>query len=294
MNRMPRHAGVGLTEMLVAVVIVALVVLMILAALPRGRETARLVGCQRHLGQIGVALSLFHEHTGHWPAVAEPTAAGPGPLRLLLEELGTADFTHLKPSEKPPPRAPGTGVAEGPIAGLVCPSDPVALSLGFPAPVSYRANAGDAPEGRDGPFAPGRTTTRAEVESADGAGYTAAFAERLLGDGQPLASERNYARVPGPLVEPPCPAAPAPAWRGDAGFSWFLADWRSTLYNHALTPNAHPSCLADDDGSALIGASSPHPNRIHVLMLDGAVKPVTPRVDPKIWRAMGNMHDLGQ
>ncbi|MHC5544417.1 H-X9-DG-CTERM domain-containing protein, partial [Singulisphaera rosea] len=60
--------------------------------------------------------------------------------------------------------------------------------------------------------------------------------------------------------------------------------WRSTLYSHASTPNASPSCVAQDGRSAYIGASSGHPDGVNVLNFDGSVKVYTPRVSPKIWR----------
>src|SRR4029077_14164199 len=106
-----------------------------------------------------------------------------------------------------------------------------------------RGNTGDTPDGRGGPFAVGRTTNLAEVEGADGAAFTAAFGERLVGDGRAGGpSLSGYARVPGPVGESGCPEAPGPSWLGDAGSSWLLSDWRSTLYNHLPPPRAG-SCL---------------------------------------------------
>ncbi len=117
----------------------------------------------------------------------------------------------------------------------------------FPV-ISYRANTGDDPSGLGGPFQPRRTMTSAEIEAADGLSFTAAFSERLTGDrrvGDP--SLANYASSP---------RHGAPRWlSGLAGRSlarrrraptWAEASWRSTSTTICWTPNASPSCIADD------------------------------------------------
>ena len=80
------------------------------------------------------------------------------------------------------------------------------------------------------------------------------------------------------------PPSPRFLLRGDAGSSWLKSDWRSTLYNHALTPNAPVGCVADDGHSAFMGASSGHVSGVNVLFCDGRVRTYTPRIDPKLWR----------
>jgi prepilin-type processing-associated H-X9-DG protein len=93
--------------------------------------------------------------------------------------------------------------------------------------------------------------------------------------------------VPGPVGAEDCPDAPDHSRRLDAGSSWESADWPSTLYNHAMTPNASPSCVASDGRTARMGASSNHANRVNVLMLGGSVRGFTPTVDPEVWKKFG-------
>src|SRR5262249_10794680 len=145
--------------------------------------------------------------------------------------------------------------------------------------------------GGNGPFAPGRPTTRLAVDAADGLAYTAAFSERLLGNGRPVESPVNYTLVHGPIGEAGCGEPPASAWRGDAGSSWARADWVSTLYNHARPPGAARSCVAADGATAFMGTSSGHGGRVHVLMLDGSVKSYRTQVAPAIWQALGSTGD---
>jgi hypothetical protein len=277
----------------VVAAIVALLAVFVLMSLPRQRESARLASCQRNLMQIGIALAMYNQAERQLPTVPElsanPARRGDSPLRALLEVLALPDFGELADPKGKPPRGPGFVAAERPVRGFACPSDPNAMSRLFPAPISYRATAGAVPDGRDGAFAPGRRMSIEEVETGDGVGFTAAFSERLVGTGTAKQIDaRNYAVVPGPLGNAGCPATDPTSWRGDAGSSWLDSNWRSTLYNHALTPGASPSCLAADGRSAFIGASSGHVDRVHVLLFDGSVRPYTPQVHPDVWRALAN------
>jgi prepilin-type processing-associated H-X9-DG protein len=250
-----------------------------------------MVSCQRNLMQIGIALALYDQTHGSLPTVpelgGEDGTRGSSPHRSLLLELGLPDLAELTDTRSRPPKSPHPVPAqeERRVPGFLCASDPHAIAGIFPAPVSYRATTGDAPDGRNGAFAPGRRVSIRDIEATDGSGYTAAFSERLVGD---HTSEHpapfNYALVPAPLPDAGCPQAPPPAWRGDAGSSWVASNWQSTLYNHALTPDAAPSCIADDRRSAFMGTSSGHEGGVNVLFFDGSVRTVTPQVDPKIWR----------
>jgi hypothetical protein len=205
----------------------------------------------------------------------------------VLQSLVLPDLTGLSDASAPPKPQPGSVPVGRPLPGFVCPSDPSATSGGLPAPVSYRATTGDRPDGHNGAFAPGRRLRLTDVENGDGRAYTAAFSERLLGNGRDGdRSAVNYAVVPGPLGEAGCPTGVAGRWRGDAGSSWAEVGWRSTLYNHALTPNAAPSCVAGDGASAFMGASSGHVPGVNVLIFDGSVRTVTTGVAPPVWKAL--------
>jgi hypothetical protein len=171
------------------------------------------------------------------------------------------------------------------VSGFVCASDPNATAGIFTAPVSYRATTGDAADGSGGAFAVGRRSSLTQIEAADGLSYTAGFSERLVGDNQAEhPAVHNYAGMPGPLSGTGCPSAAPGTWRGDAGSSWVCSNWQSTLYHHALVPNAQPSCIATDRLTAFMGASSGHVEAVNLLLLDGSVRTFTPAVDLKIWR----------
>lgn len=266
--------------------------MLVVMGMTRSRENARLVYCSRNLTRIGFALSLFDQMRGELPATEinppdQPASTGPpGPLKTMLRELDLPDFTDLKDPRTRPKGHHGQIPGEIPIPGFTCPSDPEATGGRLPAPVSYRAATGDSPRGDNGPFAPGRIWSLAAIEQRDGASYTAAFSERLVGAGDAASeSVRSYWIAAGPLTGSGCPAASGPSdLRNDAGASWVAADYRSTLYNHALTPGASPSCIAANGRTAFMGASSGHVRGVHLLRLDGSVTVIAPTIAPKIWR----------
>ena len=139
--------------------------------------------------------------------------------------------------------------------------------------MSYRADAGPGTDGQGGPFSFGRVATIAQAEAASGRGLYGVVLQRLVGGGS-LAepSPNNYMAIPGPVGAEACPPGPRESWRGDAGSSSAQAGWTSTLYNHAIRPDASPSCIAEDGRTARMGASSGHARRVNVLLLGGSVR----------------------
>jgi hypothetical protein len=296
-----RSRGLTAIDVLVVLFLVGVVAMIVLMSVPRGRERARLTYCQKNLAQIGLALALYDQMERSLPAIGPPASAdaagdgaSPGPLRTLLETLGLSDFMGLRPGE-PTTRSTGPVPGEVPVPGFVCASDPNATAGVFRAPVSYRATTGADQTGSDGVFAPGRPTSIIRVEQADGAAFTAAFAERFVGDNIPgHISPADYAVAPGPLPASGCSLDwlkdRQAHWYGDAGWSWYRAEYRSTLYNHALEPGAPVSCVAADGASAFMGASSGHMRGVNILMLDASVKLVLPTIDTKVWREYARLN----
>ena len=183
--------------------------------LPRRRETARMASCQRNLMQIGVALGLYDQSQGFLPYVPElgsaEAAHAASPLKALLVELGLADFRELTDTTSRPPKRADLTQEERRVPGFICASDPNAIAGAFPAPVSYRATTGDAADGRNGAFAPGRHLSIAQIEAADGSSYTAGFSERLVGDNRPEHPARLQLRPRArPTLRPGLPPSQRP------------------------------------------------------------------------------------
>ncbi len=135
-----------------------------------------------------------------------------------------------------------------------------------------------------------RKTSIATIERADGASYTVAASERLIGSGVDAWDASSYFVVAGDVAPDGCPVSEATRqFRGDAGSDWRIHGWKDTLYNHASRPNAGASCISDDGRSAFLGASSGHPGLVNTLMFDGGVRTYTNKVDPIIWRDAATM-----
>ena len=291
--RTPR-SGLTPIDVLVVLFLAGVLALVLLMAVPRGREQARLMGCQKNLAQIGMALAMYDQMERCLPTIGRPASmegsgrkASPGPLKILLETLGLSDFGGLTP-KAPLPSPAGPVPGEIPVPGFVCSSDGNATAGLFRAPISYRGCTGDGLSGNNGVFAPGRRISLVEVELGDGSSFTAAASERLVGDSRSGFPARwNYATVPVPLPINGFTLTwleeAGASWHGDAGSSWLAADYRSTLYNHSLVPGAASSCIAADGAAAYMGASSGHVRGVNLLMLDGAVKLVLPTINARVW-----------
>src|SRR5271166_1593218 len=155
------RGGLTLIDLIVALFLVTVLVLVMLMAMPRGREQARLTACQKNLAQIGLALALYDQAQHQLPTIDRP-----GPLMILRQTLGQADFLGLSPISTPPhPTGPDPG--EVPVPGFICASDPNATAGLLQAPISYRGNTGGDHLGRNGVFAPGRRISLAEIEQED-------------------------------------------------------------------------------------------------------------------------------
>jgi hypothetical protein len=246
-----------------------------------------------NLSRIGVAMTLYDQAQGGLPPVPNPPGLAASPFSAMLEALGQPDFVTMNQVSRglPPARA-RPSLPQWRIPGLTCPSDPNATSAFFVAPVSYRATTGSTAAGLDGAFALGQKNSIADIASGDGLAYTAAFSERLVGTGEPhMRALGNYAVVAAPLNGSPCARVPTSEWRGDAGSSWRAADWTSTLYNHALSPGGSPSCIAADNRTARIGASSGHVEGVYVLLFDLSARAYAPRVDLKVWRSLASIKE---
>ncbi len=232
--------------------------------------------------QIGMAMQrLYDKSEGMLPTVPplKGASATPGPLKALLDTLAVPDFVGLEDPSRRPERQREDVPVERAVPGFTCGSDHQAHAGLFPAPISYRACAGDDPSGTNGGFALGRRMTLAEIEAGDGRAFTAAFSERLLGSAREGDPRPNNYRL-----------TPSATWKGDAGRSWSEASWRSTLYQHGLAPNSPSSTIAEDGATAEMGASSGHVRGVNVLLFDGSVRTVTPTIAPAIWKALGTSH----
>ena len=285
----------SVVEVVVVLAIVALLAVFVLMSLPRQRESARLAGCQKNLMQIGIALAIYDQSERHLPTVpalsGDATRRADSPLRALLEGLALPDLRDLEDSKQHADEAAGIRPRGAPRAGLHLPQRPererAALPRADQLPGHDRRHARRAKRGL-------RPRTSDEHRRDRGRGWHELhrrLRRATRGDRPPQRPRREeLCRRPRPARRLGLPAGRSRRLSRRCRLLVALSDWRSTLYNHALTPDAGPSCIADDGRSAFMGASSGHVDRVNVLIFDGGVRIFTPRVDPKVWRAWATTH----
>ena len=196
---------------------------------------------------------------------------------------------------------------------FLCPSDgqgpPSTISAGiFSGPTNYQfctgdgspnsANIGDVglTVAANGAFVLGPPQSIATI--TDGSSGTAAASEQLIGTANGGAStvsgpappqdvRRAAAIGSTPLSDAGC-AAPT-GWRLDKGTGWWDGDYRSTIYNHYLTPNSKKyDCWQSSPphNPAIKAARGNHPGGVNVLFCDGHVQLTKDTVNLPTWRGL--------
>ena len=290
------RAGYTAVDVLVVLLLIGIVFFFLLMAMPRGREAARLAGCQKNLAQIGLALGLYDQTQGCLPTIGEPapieppaTSGSAGPLRILLETFGQTDFSALSPRRNDIPgrrpdsrRDSGAGIRLqerrqrdlGPLsrAGELPRYDrrrpPRHERRLLHRPPDQPGRCGEARRHklhRGLLRAPGGRQCRGQDRSLE-----------LRGGGRAAAPARLHARLPRSNVGPAGTATPALP----GGLPTIVPPCTTTPCRQ--TPRSL-ACRLDGE-SAFMGASSGHVKGVNLLMLDGSVKLVVPTIDPKVWK----------
>jgi prepilin-type N-terminal cleavage/methylation domain-containing protein/prepilin-type processing-associated H-X9-DG protein len=168
--------------------------------------------------------------------------------------------------------------------------------------VGDAGNPNNAAYAADGAFILGPPQSMATI--TDGSSNTAAASEQLIGPAvggvtttagpvPPQDVRRGAVYVAtSPLPDDPtngCNGMIA-GWRLDKGYAWWDGDYRSSLYNHYLTPNSKIfDCwqASPPHDPAIKAARGNHPGGVNVLCCDGHVQFVKDSVSLVAWRALG-------
>jgi len=230
--------------------------------------------------------NVYNALNMNWPIAAGGGGAlGSGPWTFFPTNQTCRQAVvsfFICPSDGVPPPDP----ASGPTSYAFCSGDGMTNAVGTP---------GDA-TGANGAFILGPPQSVASL--TDGSSNTVAGSEQLLGTGPgdqasptpvPADTRRVIARTSDfSLSDAGCMAAGG-GWRLDKGNGWWDGDYRSTLYNHYLTPNSKQfDCLGPfvPHNPAWKAARSMHPGGVNALFCDGHVGFVKDTVSVTAWRAL--------
>jgi prepilin-type N-terminal cleavage/methylation domain-containing protein/prepilin-type processing-associated H-X9-DG protein len=221
-------------------------------------------------------------------------------------DTGATGFWGLPPNTF----FPANQTVRATVVGLfLCPTDNKTGPLPDSGPTNYVFCSGDGQHAGDAGCANGAFDMpypETMTTILDGSSQTAAASESLLGprgpdeqDGPspwPFDDRRAFARAPGIYPDDAGCAAATSGWRFDKGNGWWDGDFRSTLYNHYLTPNSKlHDCLGAQvrHNPAWRAARSNHPNGVHVLFCDGHLQFIKDTISPAVWRAIAT-RDVGE
>jgi prepilin-type N-terminal cleavage/methylation domain-containing protein len=251
----PRR-GFTLLELLVVIAVIGLLFSMLLPAIQRVREQARMVQCKNHLHQISLAAANYESQFGVFPN------------RVV-------------------------GVLELPT--LHCPSDSGSQPTSFTSYRIDRGSMTEGFES-DGYAPSSELTYRRARDITDGLSQTVAYSEKLIWppyagiSGLDLSQfQHDWIRLNLPPPEGHLVSSAADAGRVCEQFGappipmdwWNIGDhW----FTHVLPPN---SLSCNYLSWPVITATSEHPGGVHVALADGAVRFISEQIDRDVWKALG-------
>lgn len=324
-RRGTRRTGVSLPEILVVIAIVTLLVSLLLPAVQQVRESARRMQCRSHLRQIGLALHNYEGTHSVFPfgvggdvngvpsTYASPTGRRYSLHSQILPFLDQGPLFQQIDFNIPPyfPDLSGDPLsftnwnfnepaAITRIPVFECPSDLFRLQRPWGS-TNYRSCNGSSWSGGvgDGMFSLNSRVRTAAI--TDGLSQTVAFSERIRGDDNNAAADRDsdvfklgpgwtqatLAAICHSLSEP----LPATVLGQDSnsGMTWLEGNMNWTRYNHVLPPNTR-SCKTDITWNGVaMTASSRHVGGVHLLLGDGSVRFVSENIYPPAWSALGTI-----
>ncbi|GIW94862.1 MAG: prepilin-type N-terminal cleavage/methylation domain-containing protein [Pirellulaceae bacterium] len=304
-----------LVELLVVIAIIGVLVALLLPAVQAAREAARRMACSNNLKQIGLALQSYHDSYRVFP-MANTRALGFISLSVhvrILPWLEMQNVFALVDFTRSYLDATNAAARATPVPVFHCPSDSDSLPAAHGARNNYYANSGVSivaigniedvtnPSSvnygmppPDGVFFTDSRVGFADIR--DGSSNTAAFAEKITGDGtNAISTPRSDTYRPGTY-----PATPDEALRdclavdvldlskqgvSTVGAPWLRAYHSTTQYWHVAPPNQR-SCMYPPQ-RIMTTANSYHTNGVLVVFCDGSVRFIANTISVAAWRALG-------
>jgi prepilin-type processing-associated H-X9-DG protein len=266
---------------------------------------------QNNLKQLGLALHNRHAASGRFPpGRGTPAPAIFSPHAHLLPHLeqdavrGLIDFSQAPVKYTVPPATVHDGTrnfaaATTAVRLFACPADATGgrVTGSSYAGTSYAACAGSGTNSgllatADGVFFLSSGVRLEDI--SDGTSNTAAFSERLVGEGGagPGDPRRAMLELAGSGDTTAATCAPASGtWNTERGAKWILGNYGNTLYNHAEGPNPPGfDCLNATQQKGRLAARSAHTGGVNLLLCDGGVRFVGDGVSLPAWQALATRY----
>ncbi len=309
-------------ELLVVIAIIGTLIALLLPAVQAAREAARRSQCMNNIRQMGLAMLNYETAYKVFPPsdVLAPSPTGGAPTSLglsvharLLPFVEEAALRSLVNFSAAYSHASNDAARTTRVAMFVCPSDGGENAISTPdpgAPTSYHANQGSGvvwgiPSSPSDPnfalWPPNGVLIRnggvKTADVTDGMSHTAAFAERIVGDGDNgTATEESDTFGPGtthPGVDKAwqdCLAVDisdlSKQGNSDIGFPWIRSYHSTTIYYHNNTPNGR-SCMYPP-GQIMTTAGSRHTGGVNLMLCDGSARFVSSEINRPAWQALGS------
>lgn len=331
MTSQKRRRGFTLIELLVVIAIIAVLVALLLPAVQQAREAARKSQCRNNLKQLGVALHAYLESYTAFPPSGCVSSGSFTPwsaqafLLPYLEGSSEYDLINFSYSYSNPINQaayPPYGIAPKRIGVLLCPAEVkdtarinTTTNQAEHYPLNYAANVGgylvyNPTNGTSGGGAFAPNARFSDRDFTDGTSNTLGFAE--VKAFTPRLHDNNAM----PATAPTSPAAvsgaytSAGAWSPNFGHTEWVCGraihtgFTTTFGPNTKVPHTVSGTLYDIDVTSMregsnatditygvITSRSHHVGIVHVLMMDGGVRPANENISLQLWQSLGGRNE---